>query len=139
VKKHFFLTTHDVAMGPNDIRRDRYFTPYHTYWQQWDAATAGPLQGRELDSCRRFMAHEYVESRLMESGMPYLSPAPEDWADGTYKVTARSAHILAPFQDPTRDPFYLWPKLGLTPPGPIASDLSNLDDVVAAAQRGPQP
>jgi uncharacterized protein YukE len=138
VKKHFFQTTHDVAVGPNSVRHG-YFTPDLLYSKPWDAATAGPLHGRDLESFRAFVAHEYVESRLMEAGVPYLSPDPADWGPTGSRITPRSAHILAPIGSPDPEPFRIWPRLGLTPPGTMASDLSNLDDFVAVALRGAQP
>jgi len=89
------------------------------------------------------MAHEYIESRLMDSGMPYLSPHPEaNWdpegfknLPGADRPDLFGAHEVAP--NPTTGSLMHWKtKLGLEPPtAPIADDLSNVDDFVRSAQQ----
>jgi hypothetical protein len=136
VKVHLFLTEHDVPVGPGEIVRG-YFTPDGEVASLWAKAEDGSLTPGELDSFRSLMAHEYVESRLMESGLPYRSADPEAWDDGEalFSPSHFGAHEAAPLA--SDGSLRLWPRLGLTPPdAPIASDLSNIDEVVSAARRG---
>ncbi|MBL6458668.1 hypothetical protein JMJ55_25355 [Belnapia sp. T6] len=61
------------------------------------AMAAGDVKGAER--FRALMAHEYVEVRLMEQGVPYISPDPSVWdSSGTYRGDGEyfGAHDLAP-------------------------------------------
>jgi hypothetical protein len=136
VKNHLFLTEHDVPLGPNQIAHG-YFTADQDIAGLWQKAEQGPLSPAEQDQFRSLMSHEYVESRLMASGMPYRSADPRAWEDGTlmFNPSHFGAHEVAPLS--STGSLRLWPKLGLTPPdAPIAPDLSNIDDVVNAARKG---
>ncbi|HEY3608725.1 MAG TPA: hypothetical protein VGL06_14560 [Pseudonocardiaceae bacterium] len=136
VKNHLFLTEHDVPLGPNQISHG-YFTADEDIAGLWQKAEQGPLSPAEQDQFRSLMSHEYVESRLMASGMPYRSADPQAWEDGTlmFNPSHFGAHEVAPLS--STGSLRLWPKLGLTPPAaPIAPDLSNIDDVVNAARKG---
>jgi hypothetical protein len=136
IKNHLFLTEHDVAVAPGELVHG-YFTARPDIAKLWSKAEAGTLDAPEQAEFRSLMAHEYVESRLMEAGMPYRSAAPEAW-DGEDQIFTRrafGAHEVAPIA--TEGTLRQWPSLGLTPPAtPIAPDLSNIDDVVAAAREG---
>ncbi len=135
-KTHVFLTTHDVPIGPNQITHG-YFTAMETTAELWDKADAGTLSDDELNDFRSLMSHEYVESRLMALGMPYRSADPAAWnkKDQIYSTQYFGAHEVAP--KASTGSMSHWKGLGLTPPvNPIASDLSNLDDVVNAARKG---
>ena len=84
VKNHLFLTEHDVPIGPGRITHG-YFTASERVARLWTKATSGTLSSREPDDFRSLISHEYVESRLMESGMPYRSAEPR----GLVRVSAR--------------------------------------------------
>jgi hypothetical protein len=136
VKKHLFMTEHDVPVGPGQVRSG-YFTADERIAELWNKAGRGPLEPEDLNELRPLMSHEYVESRLMESGMPYRSADPESWEDG--EVIFNPQHFGAHEAAPTASAAAMrhWRALGLTPPDePIAPDLSNIDNVVDAAKRG---
>ena len=136
VKTHLFLTEHDVPVGPNQIVRG-YFTADEDTAAQWARARNGTLTPAQAVRFRSLMAHEYVESYLMSTGMPYRSADPEAWVGDFQHFNAQhfGAHDVAPQADD--DSLSQWAELGLTPPAdPIAPDLSNIDNVVEAARRG---
>lgn len=137
VKNHLFMSEHDVPIGPNQIARGN-FTPDSHIADLWIKAGKGSLSESEANEFRSLLSHEYVESRLMESGMPYRSADPESWdedGDITFNPKHFGAHEAAPHSATGTTKH--WPKLGLTPPDdPIAPDLSNIDQVVDAARRG---
>jgi hypothetical protein len=136
VKKHLFLTEHDVPVGPGQVRSG-YFTADERIAELWNKAGREPLKPDDLNELRSLMSHEYVESRLMESGMPYRSADPESWEDG--EIIFNPQHFGAHEAAPTASAAAMrhWRALGLTPPDePIAPDLSNIDNVVDAARRG---
>jgi hypothetical protein len=136
VKDHLFMSEHDIPVGPNQIERGN-FTPDENLADLWTKAEKGTLSERESAEFRSLLSHEYVESRLMESGMPYRSADPESW-DGRY-IIFHPAHFGAHEAAPTSSTASMrhWRALGLTPPDePIAPDLSNIDKIVDAARRG---
>ena len=139
VKNHLFLTEHDVPIGPGRITHG-YFTASETVARLWTKATSGTLSADEPDEFRSLISHEYVESRLMESGMPYRSAEPAAW-NGDLQVFNPShfgAHEVAPIAGDGS--LRQWPTLGLTPPAtPVAADLSNIEAVVDAARKGLKP
>jgi hypothetical protein len=133
VKEHVFRTEHRVPVGPNDVRAGR-FTPDDEIADLWTKAERGTLRPGEAQQFRRLAAHEYVESRLMEAGLPYRSADPGAWVDGVNFPTRQhfGAHDLAPMVDAAAPPFRQWEALGRSPEGlSLADDLSNLDDIVA--------
>jgi hypothetical protein len=136
VKSHLFMSEHDIPVGPNQIERGN-FTPDEHLADLWVKAGHGTLSDKESAEFRSLVSHEYVESRLMESGMPYRSADPASW-DGRYIIFNPShfgAHEVAPTS--SAGSMRHWKALGLTPPDePIAPDLSNIDRVVDAARRG---
>ncbi|MDH6130805.1 hypothetical protein P3T37_000172 [Kitasatospora sp. MAA4] len=87
---------------------------------------------------RGTMAHEYVEAKLLEAGMPYLSSHPDAWNGSSPKPHPEhfGAHNLAPRSFYEGDvsaegSLSLWEYCGIdVPPIPIADDLSNLDVLV---------
>ncbi|WP_438313499.1 hypothetical protein ACSHWO_19945 [Streptomyces sp. HUAS TT3] len=141
VKSHMIRSQHDVVIGPGDWRRGR-FTPRDDIADLWDGARKGTLTEAQLKEFRNLMTHEYVESKLMKSGLPYLRDEAGLWRkepDGTYQgggryspksLSAAGAHDLSP--NPVRGGFgYAWQKLGLKHPKTVlAHDLSNIDDFV---------
>ena len=135
VKNHLFLTEHDVPVGPHAVVHG-YFTPDADIATLWTKAERGTLDAGERKRFQSLMAHEYVESHLMASGMPYRSADPAAWAnDRALNADHFGAHEAAPRS--SDGSMAHWGKLGLTPPeAPIAPDLSNIEDVLNAARRG---
>jgi hypothetical protein len=137
VKNHLFMSEHDIPVGPNRIERGN-FTADEYLADLWTKAGKGTLSDAEANEFRSLMSHEYVESRLMESGMPYRSADPASWdedGDIVFNPKHFGAHEAAPHS--TTGSMRHWRALGLTPPEePIAPDLSNIDSVVDAARRG---
>ncbi|MEU6119002.1 hypothetical protein ABZ840_31245, partial [Streptomyces sp. NPDC047117] len=140
VKTHLFRAQHDVTVGPNDVRHG-LFEPADDIAELWPKAQRGDLSEAEMLRFRSLMAHEYVESRLMQSGMPYTQPHPHMWEvdpnDGKYyrkwPETPRDAgaHELAPNE--RKGGFKHWSSLGLKEPDVVLrEDMSNIDDVVKA-------
>ncbi|TDO50318.1 hypothetical protein EV651_1202 [Kribbella sp. VKM Ac-2571] len=143
VKQHLFVRRHDVAVGPDRVEHG-YFTPDRRYGELWEKVASGA----DLDSVQQmqfwsFLAHEYVEAKLMEAGLPYRSSDPQAFDDdGSPDVSPRfpSAHNTAPLsmRSATTDLLKLWDtRLGI-PRGDlrVAADLSNLDEVVRLAKEG---
>ena len=138
VKEHLFFREHTgVAVPPEGAQRHGRFAPMDHIGQFWQLAESGrinePKFAAESAHFRRLMMHEYVESRLMEEGVPYRSQSPDVWdEEGLYTGTSEhhGAHDIAPLEG-NRNVFALWPKWGLPKPDfDIADDLSNLDNVV---------
>ncbi|MEU1211267.1 hypothetical protein ABZ424_02140 [Streptomyces sp. NPDC005790] len=141
VKSHMIRSQYDVVVRPGEWVRGR-FTPRDDIADLWDGARKGTLDKAQIKEFRNLMTHEYVESRLMKAGLPYLHDQAGLWrkeADGTYadggryspkSLSAAGAHDLAP--NPVRGGFgTAWQKLGLRhPKTQLAEDLSNIDDFV---------
>ncbi|WP_305783020.1 WXG100 family type VII secretion target [Symbioplanes lichenis] len=139
MRQNLFVQQHDIATGPGQVERG-YFTPYDRISDLWDGATAGTLTDHQKVQFRSLAAHEYVEHKLMEAGLPYRSADPGAWtSDGSslFSPDHPGAHNLAPHETRPHAPLQHWRALGLDPSGlEIAEDLSNLDEIVAAALRG---
>ncbi|MFF5706801.1 hypothetical protein ACFY7H_30590, partial [Streptomyces sp. NPDC012794] len=143
VRTHFFLTQHVVPEGPG-LSRHGYFTPRSDIAEIWEAASQRTLTPEEATKFERYIGHEYVESQLMEAGLPYTVDAPHLWDsfqnDGGpveyYREFPRDprdagAHDLAVNEG--RGGFGHWRAVGFDVPKiELASDLSNIDEVVAA-------
>ena len=104
----------------------------------WTKATKGTLTSGEHDEFRALVAHEYVESRLMEAGMPYRSTDPGAWLDGALPF---NPCILARMRwRPGRSGRISEAVAGVgsypTQNADCAGDLSNLNEVVNAARKG---
>ncbi|MGW6197281.1 hypothetical protein ACWF0M_14155 [Kribbella sp. NPDC055110] len=139
-KQHLFQREHDVAVGPGDVRHG-YFTPNAVYGDLWERVASGvDVTDENRVQFWSLLAHEYVESKLMEAGLPYLSSEPGAWSeDGWPEVLAGypSAHNTAPLstQSQVKDLLRHWAKLDLpTDDLQVAPDLSNLDNVVRVAK-----
>jgi hypothetical protein len=136
-KRNVFVNTHDVAVAPGDMRHGN-FRPLQEIADLWKAAMDGtPLTREETNALRTLIAHEYVEARLLETGVPYNRSDPRAWdEDGGYRFEPEFAgpHEVAPRSLQRSDGVDLlrhWNRLGLTPPpGGLADDLSNLDEFV---------
>ncbi|GAA1606868.1 hypothetical protein GCM10009804_73570 [Kribbella hippodromi] len=142
-KQHLFQRQHDVAIGPAEVRHG-YFTPFAEFGDLWERVASGDdLTDGQRQEFRSLLAHEYVESKLMQAGVPYKSADPGAWTDaGMARVSMDypSAHNIAPLsaQSRPKDLLRLWDDpLGL-PRGDlrVAEDLSNLDEVVRVAKKG---
>jgi hypothetical protein len=137
VKNHLFMSEHDIPIGPNRIAHGN-FTPDEHLAELWTGAERGTLSEGGSAEFRSLLSHEYVKSRLMESGMPYRSANPASWdEEGDIKFNPQhfGAHEAAPTS--SAGSVRHWRALGLEPPDePIASDLSNIDHVVDAARKG---
>ncbi|MDB1086310.1 hypothetical protein PJ985_01820 [Streptomyces sp. ACA25] len=143
VKSHLFRSQHEVAVGPGETRRG-LFTPRDDIADLWRDAQAGKLDPARLQEFRSLMAHEYIESRLMESGLPYVDEHPSLYRldeDGTYSrqfprtLDHIGAHELAPHS--VEGHFNHWKRaLGIDPPAvALADDLSNIGDVMKAVMQ----
>ena len=134
VKDHLFHREHDLPTGPGQTQRGN-FSPDSDIADLWPKAEAGTLTPEEAQRFHRLMAHEYVESSLMNNGMPYRSSDPGAWdpvLGNRPTPQHHGAHDLAPHADASRDPFGHWDAMGREHPGvtEIAPDLSNLDDII---------
>jgi hypothetical protein len=142
-KQNVFVRTHDVTVRPEVIKHGN-FTPSKEYADLWKKAASGSrLDPTDRNLLRSFIAHEYVEAKLMEGGMPYRSAHRGAFdADGNFKFSRQfaGAHDTAPMSWRPSDATDLlkhWGTLRLTPPpGGLAADLSNLDDIVRIAREG---
>ncbi|MFJ3952895.1 hypothetical protein ACIPXV_23120 [Streptomyces libani] len=142
VRTHFFLTQHVVAQAPGDVRL-AHFTPRSDLAEIWQAAAQRSLTPEETMQFERYIAHEYVESHLIEAGIPYLRDEPHLWQhfrnegesgyyrDWPQRSTEAGAHELAANEN--RGGFNHWRGLGLdVPKVELAPNLSNIDEVIAA-------
>ncbi|MET7903843.1 protein phosphatase [Streptomyces sp. NPDC005355] len=142
-KENLFLNRHEVQTGPYETRYNVFFTPDETIAKLWTKATNGTIKGIDEGALRGVIAHEYVEHRLMEAGMPFRSQSPGSWASNhQLDVSEIGAHDVAPLSFrgapvTVEGTLKHWPRWGIKPPEvAIADDLSNLDEVVKAAKKG---
>ncbi|MFI6151165.1 hypothetical protein ACIBCA_00505 [Kitasatospora sp. NPDC051170] len=142
-KDNLMVNRHSVQIGPGkeNVVHDVYFTPDSDISIPWNGAVNGFLNEARIPAFRGTLAHEYVEAKLMEAGLPYLSSHPDAWkSDGTFNINPQhfGAHNLAPRSFHTGEvsaegSLDHWKDLGLTTPvESVAADLSNLDVVVEA-------
>ncbi|GAA3596587.1 hypothetical protein GCM10022223_09790 [Kineosporia mesophila] len=137
VKRHFFLTRHVTPTGPGQTAYG-YFSPDGTQASRWESVATGcELDAGNLELLRKFVAHEYVEARLMARGLPYRSPHPDCYANPTASNQATrkhyGAHDVAPNAHAS-DVLKHWRRWGLTRPSAgVVGDLSRIDEIVEAA------
>ncbi|MFD6096006.1 hypothetical protein ACFVWN_16080 [Nocardiopsis flavescens] len=135
IKQHLFFREHpDVPAPPDGRLRSGRFAAMDHIADLWRKAEAGTLDASEASHFRRLVAHEYVEARLMDEGVPYRSRDPQLWHDDYYVPTRdnNGAHDVSPLEGNPNN-FALWEKWGIPEPEPgfrIADDMSNLDRVV---------
>ncbi|GIF95243.1 toxin glutamine deamidase domain-containing protein [Catellatospora citrea] len=140
-RRNLFLQVHaDVATGTDQLETG-LFTAILNIGLDWQAAYDGPLAGADLERFRRTLAHEYVESVLMERhGMAYRPAHFDYWENNEWEYPTATpehfaAHDVAPSQG-RRWPFGHYHDLGLEEPDvEIAADLSNLEHVVDEIMR----
>jgi hypothetical protein len=135
VRTHVFDTEHTLPVAPNETTR-AFFTPDDKIADLWTKASAGNLNSAtELAELRRVLAHEYVESKLMERGMPYRSSDLRAFG-GNPGRDYFGAHDVAPAENVEKLPFTMWQHLGEAAPNfNLADDLSNLDQLVDITAR----
>ncbi|RSN40486.1 hypothetical protein DMH08_39410 [Actinomadura sp. WAC 06369] len=135
VRRHLFFKQHEVAVGPGQTRVGN-FSPMHHIAELWAAANDGPL----LDSreqFRRLIAHEAIESMLMERGIPYRSSDPAGYTQGGYRPTYEhyGAHDLAPVEDHNKPPWSHYILQGRAELDiDLSDDLSNVTEIVNAIE-----
>ncbi|CAL9478392.1 hypothetical protein SUDANB121_02999 [Nocardiopsis dassonvillei] len=138
IKQHLFFREHpDVPAPPDGRLRSGRFAAMDHIADLWRKAEAGTLDASEASHFRRLVAHEYVEARLMDEGVPYRSRDPQLWNDDYYIPTRDSngAHDISPLEG-NPNSFALWEKWGIPQPEAnfrIADDMSNLDGAVRNA------
>ncbi|MFE3907152.1 hypothetical protein ACFXPY_44770, partial [Streptomyces sp. NPDC059153] len=144
VKTHLFRTEH-VVVAEKGVAREGLFTPRDDIGDLWKAAGQRSLDADEALKLQRLIAHEYMESHLMEAGLPYVFDRPQSWEvdmvngvpDGHYRAWPESwvdagAHELTVSE--RRGGFAQWEGLGLDAPKiELAPDLSNINEVMEAA------
>ncbi|MBP2355365.1 hypothetical protein JOF29_006475 [Kribbella aluminosa] len=142
VKDHLFMREHDVAVRPGVLKHGA-FTPLEIVGLLWDRGASGAeLTDEERTQFWSLLAHEYVEAKLMQAGLPYNSADADAWNEyGMSKVTPEhpTAHNMAPrsLQERRVDLLAHWEKLDISRGGLlVADDLSNLDEVVRVAKEG---
>ncbi|AEW94889.1 MULTISPECIES: WXG100 family type VII secretion target [Streptomycetaceae] len=136
-KENLFLKKHDVQFGPGKTVRNVYFNAYDELASVWLKARNWNVRPNTIGMVRGLIAHEYVEGRLMEAGVPYSSDDPSRWV--AQPVNSRGnvgAHELSPLSlngwpVTLEGTLKHWKLLGIEPPSaPVTDDLSNLDVVV---------
>ncbi|GAB4211633.1 MAG: hypothetical protein OHK0022_46410 [Roseiflexaceae bacterium] len=141
VKQHLFHTEHEMALTPDDVRKG-LFTPDPEIAYLWEGATKGTLNAKDQASFRRLISHEYVESNLMELGVPYRSGHPNAFEEAPYgglrnepTPQHHGAHDLSP--NFGSEPFSHWEnKLGRSSEGlSLSDDLSDLQETAIEIKR----
>jgi len=139
MRQNLFVQQHDIPVGPHRVERG-YFTPDDDVADLWDGAARGTLSPNKVAEFRSLAAHEYVEPRFMEAGLPYRSAHPDSFdteGDRILHPDHPGAHDLAPNEWRPEAPFQHWRLFGLDSSGLVmAPDLSNLDEIVIIALRG---
>ncbi|WP_144121455.1 toxin glutamine deamidase domain-containing protein [Catellatospora sichuanensis] len=140
-RRNLFLQVHqDVATGTDQLETG-LFTAILNVGLDWQAAYEGPLTGADRERFRRTLAHEYIESVLMERhGMAYRPAHFDYWENNEWEYpTATPEHFAAHDVAPSQGrvwPFGHYHDMGLEEPDiEIAPDLSNLEDVVDEIMR----
>lgn len=76
IKDHIFNREQELPTRPGQTQRGN-FSPDSEFVDLWPKAEAGTLTPEEAERFHRLMAHEYVESSLMNNGIPYRSIHPD--------------------------------------------------------------
>jgi hypothetical protein len=146
VKEHLFLKEHELEVANHqtrEIRREKgNFSPFDGIANPWMLAINKSMQVDELSdeftAFKHLIAHEYIEARLMDDGLPYRNP--NSWREhpiygwGNYPEPGDKgygAHNLSPNSNPHHPPFGHWEKeCDKSPEGlSLAKDISNLDEL----------
>ncbi len=102
IKDHIFNREYELPTGPGQTQRGN-FSPDSEFVDLWPKAEAGTLTPEKAERFHPLMAHEYVESSLMNNGIPYRSIHPDAWdPELGFRSTPQhhGAHDLAPLVDP---------------------------------------
>ncbi|GIF98460.1 WXG100 family type VII secretion target [Catellatospora citrea] len=133
VKNHLFMSRHEVPVKGELVTG--YFAPMDHIATWWTKAAADTLRWSDEHKLKRLLLHEYVESHLMEVGMPYVGRDPRALTDAL-DPSSYGAHHLAPKESYGVPLFEHWPKLGkLEPAVTMADDLSNVDEILQIVLR----
>lgn len=146
-KENLFLQRHDVETELGVTRHNVFFTPDSQIADLWKKAEANKLSDMEQAQFRNHVAHEYVENKLLEMGMPYRSLDPRVWEGDSAYLSDHSligAHDVAPaalratpMVTEGVGALSHWRRIGIEPPAePILDDLSNVDLLVDAIKKG---
>nr|BFD81635.1 hypothetical protein StreXyl84_10360 [Streptomyces sp. Xyl84] len=146
-KENLFLQRHNVETELGVMRHNVFFTPDSQIADLWKKAEANKLSDMEQAQFRNHVAHEYVENKLMEMGMPYRSLDPRVWEGDSAYLSDHSligAHDVAPaalratpMVTEGVGALSHWRRIGIEPPAePILDDLSNVDLLVDAIKKG---
>ncbi|NUW05203.1 hypothetical protein G6W50_36700, partial [Streptomyces sp. CAI 127] len=142
VRTHFFLTEHIVTDAPGSIRK-AHFTPRSDIAEIWDAASQRDLSPEEVIKFERYIAHEYIESHLIEAGIPYLHDRPHLWETFTnpggkleynhvWPSSARDAGAHDLSLNEGKGGFKHWRSLGMNVSHvEVGPQLNNIEEVVA--------
>ncbi|MFI5932011.1 WXG100 family type VII secretion target [Actinoplanes sp. NPDC051494] len=139
MRQNLFVQKHDIATGPDTVEHG-YFTPDGRLSGLWDKATSNTLTPAQREEFRMLAAHEYVENRLMEEGLPFRSPDPAVWDEDNVPWPSAdhpSAHDLSVLEGVPKTPFRHWARWGIDSEGlEMDPDLGNLETVVDRVLRG---
>jgi hypothetical protein len=121
MKQHFFIEEHLVEITENQYKIGR-FNISIDHVEFWSQVKKGNLEN--ADQLKTLIAHEYMESKLMQSGLTYIGIEAN--------ASKYGAHELAILDNPAFFGFSHWSillKRNLTP-ATISSNFSNIDDIV---------
>lgn len=156
VRSHLFVEEHTVMIAKESgelVPVTGKFAPFDNIAELWKAAMEGKLSGKQLDDFSDLLAHEYIEAKLMEKGLPYRHPSTyRDGVSFPRPGDGLGAHDIAPHDQFTQwlagkaesgvytaeelgemTRFNHWQSyFGITYNGPkLAKNLSNIDEVIS--------
>jgi hypothetical protein len=147
VKQHLFIREHNISIAePGSPSGNKVvkanFSPSMGIADTWIAARRGFSNSTDEAAQKMFsrlIPHEYIESKLMEAGIPFISAHPEAWKTGSYLATPKhfGAHNLSVGGNTGKSHFAHWKSQldlssdGLTlPEDPSMLTKEHLDSVV---------
>lgn len=145
VRSHVFDEVHDIAYTADngEFRRETGgFSADVNIAPLWRDAMQGDLSPERLADFTDLLAHEYLESRLMQAGLPFRdaisvqrgSVQPGD-GFGAHNLSFNTSYSSQLRNGRDVSPFAGWAEYGLEYRGPaLARDLSNIDEVYEAIQ-----
>lgn len=122
VKNHYWIEDHLQLWSDGTFQVGRFgITPDDV--SEWQNAIANTLNSDQELQFRRFIAHEYVESKLMEKGLSYRAMVTRF----AYDASDFGAHDAAPL---INNGTYISLNRLSSPPDPNVTDFGNLNDIV---------
>jgi hypothetical protein len=134
-KEHAFIEEHLVDMNiiseaipVNTQFRLGRFSPQGHIVDTWHEILQGnPVTATKIDELKRFILHEYMESKFMDKGIPFRVDV-DQWSPFNY-----GAHELAAVDNVEKPLFFHWD--GLTfqrnrPSTILEPDYSNINDLI---------